>query len=85
MFEVKPIAAALGAELHGVDLCQDLSSDVYTEIRRLLIEHQVIFFIFKDTKIFTYNFFVIFATNKRRCNMCPQNVILRHNINNMLD
>ena len=44
MFEVKPIAAALGAELHGVDLCQDLSSDVYTEIRRLLIEHQVIFF-----------------------------------------
>ena len=44
MFEVKPIAAALGAELHGVDLCQDLSSDVYAEIRRLLIEHQVIFF-----------------------------------------
>ena len=43
MFEVKPIAAALGAELHGVDLCQDLSSDVYAEIRRLLIEHQVIF------------------------------------------
>ena len=44
MFQVKPIAAALGAELHGVDLCQDLSSDVYAEIRRLLIEHQVIFF-----------------------------------------
>ena len=44
MFQVKPIAAALGAELYGVDLCQDLSSDVYAEIRRLLIEHQVIFF-----------------------------------------
>ena len=44
MFQVKPIAAALGAELHGVDLCQDLSLDVYAEIRRLLIEHQVIFF-----------------------------------------
>ena len=43
MFQVKPIAAALGAELHGVDLCQDLSSDIYAEIRRLLIEHQVIF------------------------------------------
>ena len=44
MFEVKPIAAALGAELHGVDLCQNLSSEVYAEIRRLLIKHQVIFF-----------------------------------------
>ena len=44
MFQVKPIASALGAELHGVDLCQDLSLDVYAEIRRLLIEHQVIFF-----------------------------------------
>ena len=44
MFEVQPIAAALGAELHGVDLCQDLSPEVYAEIRRLLIEHQVIFF-----------------------------------------
>ena len=43
MFEVKPVAAALGAELHGVDLCQDLSPEVYAEIRRLLIEHQVIF------------------------------------------
>ena len=44
MFEVNPIAAALGAELHGVDLCQDLSPEIYAEIRRLLIEHQVIFF-----------------------------------------
>ena len=44
MFEVQRIAAALGAELHGVDLCQDLSPEVYAEIRRLLIEHQVIFF-----------------------------------------
>lgn len=44
MFIVKPIAAALGAELHGVDLCADLSSAVYQEIRRLLVKHQVIFF-----------------------------------------
>ena len=44
MFEVKPIATCLGAELHGVDLCQTLSTEVYAEIRRLLIEHQVIFF-----------------------------------------
>jgi taurine dioxygenase len=44
MFTIKPIAAALGAELHGVDLCADLSSAVYQEIRRLLVKHQVIFF-----------------------------------------
>ncbi len=44
MFNVKLMAGALGAELHGVDLTQDLSTDVYQEIRRLLIEHQVIFF-----------------------------------------
>lgn len=44
MFTVQPIAGTLGAELHGVDLCQDLSAEVYQEIRRLLIEHQVIFF-----------------------------------------
>jgi len=44
MFTVQPIAGTLGAELHGVDLCQDLSTEVYQEIRRLLIEHQVIFF-----------------------------------------
>ncbi len=47
MFEIKPISGALGAELHGVDLCEDLSVDTYAEIRRLLIEHQVIFFVIK--------------------------------------
>ena len=44
MFTVQPIAGALGAELHGVDLCTDLSDAVLAEIRRLLLEHQVIFF-----------------------------------------
>ncbi|MEE2668139.1 MAG: TauD/TfdA family dioxygenase [Pseudomonadota bacterium] len=44
MFDVHPIAEALGAELHGVNLCQDLSSKTYAEIRRLLVKHQVIFF-----------------------------------------
>ena len=44
MFKVKPIAAALGAELHGVDLCNDLQPEVYAEIRKLLIKHKVIFF-----------------------------------------
>ncbi len=53
MFEVKPIAAALGAELHGVDLCTELQPEVYAEIRRLLIKHQVIFF--RDQDIFALN------------------------------
>ena len=44
MFKVKPIAAALGAELHGVDLCNDLQPEVYAEIRKMLIKHKVIFF-----------------------------------------
>ena len=44
MFKVKPIAAALGAELLGVDLCNDLQPEVYAEIRKLLIKHKVIFF-----------------------------------------
>lgn len=44
MFEIKPMAGALGAELHGVDLTQGLSTEVCAEIRRLLVEHEVIFF-----------------------------------------
>lgn len=44
MFKVKPISKSLGAELYGVDLCKDLSTEIYAEIRRLLIKHQVIFF-----------------------------------------
>ena len=44
MFDIKPLAGALGAELYGVDLCQDLSAQTYQEIRRLLVEYEVIFF-----------------------------------------
>jgi alpha-ketoglutarate-dependent taurine dioxygenase len=42
--EVQPIAGALGAEVHGVDLGQDLEAAVVAEIRRALLEHCVIFF-----------------------------------------
>jgi len=44
MFELKLLSGALGAELHGVNLAQDLSNDVLKEMRRLLVEHEVIFF-----------------------------------------
>lgn len=44
MFTVKPIAGPIGAELHGVDLTQNLSDEILQEVRSLLVEHQVIFF-----------------------------------------
>jgi taurine dioxygenase len=42
--EVRPIAGALGAEIHGVDLAQPLADAVVAEIRRAFLEHLVIFF-----------------------------------------
>jgi taurine dioxygenase len=44
MFEVRPIAGALGAELHGLDLSGDLPADTIGEIRQALLHHGVIFF-----------------------------------------
>lgn len=43
-FEVRPIAGAIGAELHGVDLGDSLSSDTIGAIRQALLGHGVIFF-----------------------------------------
>jgi len=40
---VKPIAGALGAEIHGVDLSTPLSDDVFEEIHRAFLDHLVIF------------------------------------------
>jgi taurine dioxygenase len=42
--EVRPITGALGAELHGVDLCADLDAATVAAIRRALLDHCVIFF-----------------------------------------
>ena len=44
MFDVKLMGGALGAEIHGVDLTKDLTGTIKTEIRKLLLKHQVIFF-----------------------------------------
>jgi taurine dioxygenase len=41
--EIRRLAGALGAEI-GVDLAQDLAAETVAEIRRALIDHQVIFF-----------------------------------------
>lgn len=42
--EIRRLGGALGAEICGPDLAADLSDDLVAEIRRALIEHQVIFF-----------------------------------------
>jgi taurine dioxygenase len=44
MFEVRPIAGALGAELHGVDLSGELPGETIGAIRQALLDHGVIFF-----------------------------------------
>ncbi len=42
--KVSPLAGALGAEIAGVDLADDLSEDVVAEIRHAWLEHLVVFF-----------------------------------------
>jgi taurine dioxygenase len=42
--EVRPIAGALGAEIHGVDLARALPDETVAEIRRAFLDHLVIFF-----------------------------------------
>ncbi len=42
--EVRPIAGALGAEIHGVDLARPLDGEVVSEIRQAFLDHLVIFF-----------------------------------------
>ena len=43
-FEVHPIAGALGAELRGVNLAEDLPDATIGAIRQALLDHLVIFF-----------------------------------------
>lgn len=38
------MAGALGAEISGIDLTGDIDAATYAEIRKLLVEHEVIFF-----------------------------------------
>ena len=41
--EVRPIAGALGAEIHGVDMSHELDADMVGEVRQALLDHLVIF------------------------------------------
>jgi hypothetical protein len=44
ILRVDPIAGALGAEISGVDLSEDLDDDIIAEICRAWLDHLVIFF-----------------------------------------
>ena len=50
--DIKPIAGALGAELHGIDLSQELDEAAITAVRKALHDYLVIFF--RDQKITPY-------------------------------
>jgi taurine dioxygenase len=41
---VEPVSGACGAIVGGVDLARDLDDDVVAEIRRAILDHQVLFF-----------------------------------------
>lgn len=43
-FELRPLAGALGAEIHGVDLAADLSDEMVAALRQALLDRLVIFF-----------------------------------------
>ena len=42
--EVRPISGAIGAEIHNVDVSQDLDAATISDIRQALLDHCVIFF-----------------------------------------
>jgi taurine dioxygenase len=44
LIEVEPLAGALGAEIGGVDLSEDISDDLFDEIHQAFLDHLVIFF-----------------------------------------
>lgn len=42
--EIQPIAGALGAEIHGVDLSETLTNSEFDAVHQAFLDHQVIFF-----------------------------------------
>jgi taurine dioxygenase len=44
MLDIRPVAGALGAEIHGLDLSRELSVESREQVRQLLNEYEVIFF-----------------------------------------
>ncbi len=44
MLDIRPVAGALGAEIHGVNLREPITDSLYGAIREALVKYQVIFF-----------------------------------------
>ncbi|MDA2811264.1 TauD/TfdA family dioxygenase [Nocardiopsis sp. RSe5-2] len=44
LFEVRPLGPVIGAEIHGVDLREEVSEELRAEIHRALLEFKVVFF-----------------------------------------
>ena len=65
-FEVRPIAGALGAELHGIDLSAELTDATIGAIRQALLDHLVIFF--RDQDLPPEHFLRWRAASARRSN-----------------
>lgn len=49
--ETRPLSPTIGAEIHGVDLREDLDDATITDIRAALLKHKVIFFRDQDITI----------------------------------
>ncbi|MFC1664606.1 TauD/TfdA dioxygenase family protein [Pseudomonadota bacterium] len=41
---IEPIAGACGAEVHGVDLSQELDDETFNVVKQAFLDHQVVFF-----------------------------------------
>ena len=44
LLDVRPIAAAMGAEIHGIDLAEELDDQTFGLVHRALLDHGAIFF-----------------------------------------
>ena len=55
--EVRKLAGALGAEIHGIDLSRELAAPVVGEIRRAWLAHGVIFF--RDQELTSAQFMAV--------------------------
>ena len=49
--DIRPLTPTIGAEVHGVDLSEDMSQETYAAIRQALLDHLVIFFRDQDVTL----------------------------------